>query len=137
MTLPIILYYYGMISLISLAANLLILPTLPYAMGMVFLTGVVSGVPGIEIAVSFLADKLLEFHIFVVNLFATQKSFLIEFEPYKPLVFLIYFVIVMPLAIGLFRQKMVKSKQVKTNFNRENICQDTVNGQPLNAKKPS
>ena len=59
MTLPIILYYYGMISIISLVANLLILPTLSYAMGLVFLTGVVFGIPGIETLVSFLATKLL------------------------------------------------------------------------------
>ena len=37
MTLPITLYYYGTISLISVVANLLILPTLSYAMGLVFL----------------------------------------------------------------------------------------------------
>ena len=137
MTLPITLYYYGMISLISLAANLLILPTLSYAMGLVFLTGVVSGVPGIETAISFLATKLLDFHIFIVNLFATQKSFLIEIEPYHPQVFFIYIAIIIPLAIGLIREKMIKSKQIRTNLNLENICQDTVNGLPPNVKKPS
>ena len=35
-TLPIVLYYFGQISLISVFANLLILPTLPYAMGLTF-----------------------------------------------------------------------------------------------------
>lgn len=137
MTLPITLYYYGMISLISLAANLLILPTLSYAMGLVFLTGVVSGIPGIEATVSFIAIKLLDFHIFIVNLFATQKSFLIEIDSYQPQVFLIYGTIIIPLAIGLIREKMVKSKQIRTNLNWENLCQDTVNGLPPNAKKPS
>ena len=33
MTLPVVLYYYGQVSLISVVANLLILPTLPWAMG--------------------------------------------------------------------------------------------------------
>lgn len=90
MTLPIILYYYGTLSFISVLANLLILPTLPYAMGLVFLTGVVSGIPGVEMVVSFLAVKLLDFHIAVVDFFGGMKSFLFEMEAGKPLVFLIY-----------------------------------------------
>ncbi|MBR3329406.1 ComEC/Rec2 family competence protein [Candidatus Saccharibacteria bacterium] len=90
MTLPIVLYYYGTISLISVLANLLILPTLPYAMGLVFLTGVVAGIPGIEIAVSFLATKLLDFHILVVNFFGEMKQFLVKIEPYQSWVFLVY-----------------------------------------------
>lgn len=67
MTLPITLYFYGTVSLISVFANLLILPTLPYAMGLVFMTGVFAGVSGLEVAISFLATKLLDFHILVVD----------------------------------------------------------------------
>lgn len=93
MTLPIILYFYGMVSLISVIANLLILPTLPYAMGLVFLTGVAAGIPGVETAVGFIATKLLDFHILVVEFFGGMKSFLIEIEPYQPWVFGIYIMI--------------------------------------------
>jgi competence protein ComEC len=93
MTLAIILYFYGTVSLISVLANLLILPTLPYAMGLVFLVGVVAGVPGIEIVVGFVATKLLDFHIAVVNFFGNMKSFLIEIEPYQIWAFLIYVLI--------------------------------------------
>ena len=111
MTLPIILYYYGMVSLISVIANLLILPTLPYAMGLVFLSGAVVGVPFLEMAVGWLATKLLDFHIAVVEFFGGMKSFLIEIEPYQAWVFLIYLVIFAPLGIGLIRQKMVKLRE--------------------------
>ena len=93
MTLPIILYFYGTVSLISVLANLLILPTLPYAMGLVFLVGVVASVPGIEIVVGFVATKLLDFHIAVVDFFGNMKSFLIEIEPYQIWAFLIYVLI--------------------------------------------
>ena len=93
MTLPIILYYYGTISLISVVANLLILPTLPYAMGLVFLAGVVAGVPGIDIGVGFIATKILDFHIVVVEFFGGMKSFLVVIEPYQIWVFGIYLVI--------------------------------------------
>lgn len=90
MTLPIILYFYGTVSLISVLANLLILPTLPYAMGLVFLTGVFAGAPLAEVVISFLATKLLDFHILVVEFFGGQKSLLIEIPTENVWVFLIY-----------------------------------------------
>ena len=111
MTLPIVLYYYGTVSLISVVANLLILPTLAYAMGLVFLAGVVAGVPSIETAVAFMATKLLDFHIAVVEFFGGMKSFMVEIEPYQAWVFLIYLIIFVPLLIGLLRQKMVKLRE--------------------------
>ena len=113
MTLPIMLYYYGTISLISVVANLLILPTLSYAMGLVFLAGVVSGMPFIETMVAFVAQKLLEFHILVVNFFGSMGYFLIKIPEEQPWVFLIYLVIAVPLLIGHFKQKMVEFRQVK------------------------
>lgn len=113
MTLPITLYYYGTISLISVVANLLILPTLSYAMGLVFLAGAVSGMPFIETMVAFVAQKLLEFHILVVNFFGSMGYFLIKIPEGQPWVFLIYLVIVIPLLIGHFKQKMVEFRQVK------------------------
>ncbi len=111
MTLPIILYYYGTISLISVVANLLILPTLPWAMELVFLTGAAAGIPGVEVAVGFAAEKLLDFHIAVVEFFGGMKSFLVEIEPYQIWVFGIYLVILIPLVIGLWRRKMVKLRE--------------------------
>ena len=78
MTLPIILYYYGMVSLISVVANLLILPTLPYAMGLVFLVGLVAGVPGISMVVGWCAKMMLDYHIAVVGWFSEMKMFLVE-----------------------------------------------------------
>lgn len=111
MTLPIILYYYGTVSLISVVANLLILPTLPYAMGLVFMAGVVAGVPLLETVVGWAATKLLDFHIAVVEFFGGMKSFLIEIEPYQVWVFLIYLVIFVSLIIGLIRRKMVKLRE--------------------------
>lgn len=90
MTLPIILYYYGTVSLISVLANLLLLPTLPYAMGLTFLAGVVADIPGVGLAVGFIATKLLDFHITVVGFFGEMRQFLVAIEPYQSWVFLIY-----------------------------------------------
>lgn len=94
MTLPIVLYYYGQISLISVVANLLILPTLPYAMGLVFLTGVCAGVPFLETMVAWCTTRLLDFHIAVVEWFAEMKQFLVKIEPYQAWVWGIYIVII-------------------------------------------
>ena len=83
MTLPITLYYFGQISLISVQANLLILPTLPYAMGLTFLTGVLADIPGLGTIISWCATKLLDFHIFIVELFGEWTQFLIKIEKYQ------------------------------------------------------
>lgn len=108
MTLPIVLYYYGQVSLISVIANLLILPTLPYAMGLTFLTGVVSGVALVEVVISWCAKTLLDFHIGVVEFFGSMPEFLVKIPAYQPWVFLIY----IPIVIGLLWGKMVKFKEV-------------------------
>ena len=97
MTLPVTLYFFGAVSLISVFANLLILPTLSYAMGLTFLAGVVAGIPGIETLVGFLATKLLDFHIAVVEFFGEMKYVLVQIQPYQVWVFLIYIIIVAPL----------------------------------------
>lgn len=110
MTLPIILYYFGKISLVSVAANLLILPTLPWAMGLTFATGVVAGIPGIEIAVAWCATRLLEFHIAVVGWFGKMREFLVEIPLYQGWVFGIYAVILMPIATMIL-WRYVKSKK--------------------------
>ena len=120
MTAPIALYYFGTLSLISVIANLLILPTLSPAMGFVFLTGVVADLPFINTLVSFIATKILDFHILVVDFFASEQSFLISIDPYNPKVFFLYFVVIFILGIGLFYRKMIKSEQVKQHQKREN-----------------
>lgn len=90
MTLPIILYHYGMVSLISVVANLLILPTLPYAMGLVFMTGMVAGVAFVEVIVSWIAQRVLDFHMMIVSLLGEMRQFLIEIPKYQGWVWGIY-----------------------------------------------
>ena len=111
MTLPITLYYFGTASLISVVANLLILPTLPIAMGLTFMTGVVAGVPLIETVVAWCTTKMLDFHILVVEFFGAGREFLVEIDPYQWWVFLFYGVTLMGLLIGLIRRKMVKLRE--------------------------
>ncbi len=113
MTLPVTLYYYGTVSLISVVANLLILPTLPYAMGLVFLTGVLAGFPGVEMMVAFVATKLLDFHIAVVEFFGGMTQFLVKIEPYQMGVFGIYALILVPLILKLIWSKKKNRDRIK------------------------
>lgn len=94
LTLPITLYFYGSVSLISILANLLILPTLPVAMGLVFLSGIIMGFLVLETVVSFLATKILDYHIMIVDFFSSMKSFLVTMETEQAWVFLIYVFII-------------------------------------------
>ena len=119
MTLPITLYYFGQISLISVLANLLILPTLPYAMGLTFLTGVLADIPGLGTIISWCATKLLDFHIFIVELFGEWTQFLIKIDKYQMWVYILYIVVLGPFLIGLIRRKVVKLRQVN-NFLEQN-----------------
>lgn len=112
MTLPIILYYYGMVSLISVVANLLILPTLPYAMGLVFLVGLVAGLPGISMAVGWCTKMMLDYHIMVVGWFSEMRMFLVEMPKYQWWVFVIYVVI----GIGFLWEFVVKKWNGRENM---------------------
>ena len=112
-TLPVVLYFYGTVSLISVVANLLILPTLPYAMGLVFLTGVLVGFPGVEMVVAFVATKLLDFHIAVVKFFGGMTQFLVKIEPYQMGVFGIYALILVPLILKLIWSKKKNRDRIK------------------------
>ncbi len=120
MTMPITLYYFGQISLVNVVANLLILPTLPYAMGLVFAAGMFCGVPVIGAVMGFLAAKLMDFHIFVVETFASFPQFLVKVEEGQWGVLLLYVVILMPFVIGLIWKKVVKLREVN-NFLEQNM----------------
>ena len=113
MTLPITLYYFGAVSLITVGANLLILPTLSWAMGLVFMTGVCAGIPGVEMVVAWCATRILNFHIMVVEWFATMRVFLVEIERYQGWVFWLYLAVAVPMGILLIRQKVVKLREGK------------------------
>ncbi len=112
MTLPITLYYFGSISIIAVVANLLILPTLPYVMGLVFLTGLFAGVPGVGVAVGFVTEKLLQYHIAVVEFFAAQKYFIIEVPIGNPWVYILYIVVLAPFVAGV----VIKRRKLRWKY---------------------
>lgn len=111
MTLPLTLYYYSQISLISIVANLLIMPSLPYVMGAVFLSGVLAGVPMLGTVVAFATTKMLSFHMVIVEWFGGMRQFLIEVPKNQWQVFLAYGLIVLLMCIIWARKLWLNNEQ--------------------------
>jgi competence protein ComEC len=81
LTLPILLYSFGYISLLAILPNLLILPTIPLAMLLSFATGVFA-IFWAPLAALFggLAGMVLRYHIAVINLFGEMDFALLEVD---------------------------------------------------------
>ncbi len=105
MCVPILIYYFGSISIISVLTNILILPTIPFAMGLVGLVGIVGYLPGFLLFdwLNFLLVKvatlLLDYHLFIIELCAKQTSLIVHIEQGNPWVYLLYIPILSPFVI--------------------------------------
>lgn len=87
---PILIYNFNSLSLLSFVANLIILPTLPYAMLLLLLTGATSFLSVLSIIFAKLATLLLDLHIFVVNFLSEKNVFILNFPEASWQVFLLY-----------------------------------------------
>lgn len=122
---PILIYNFGSISFLSLIVNLIILPTLPYAMLLVFLTGITSFLPFLAQCFGFLATILLKIHILVVNFFSEKTMFVLDFPETNFYIFLIYFPILLYLIYPRLKQflrrflHLAKNKKLLYNENNE------------------
>lgn len=102
---PILIYYFGSLSLIALVANVLILPTIPVAMGLTFLTGLAGWLPTfflfdwLRFIVVKVTTLLLDYHLFVVEFFAKQTSLIVSLPKNNALVFLLYLPILAPFIV--------------------------------------
>ena len=109
MCMPILLYFFGSISVVSLVANVLILPTIPFAMGLTGLVGLVGFLPNFFVFdwLRFLFVKvstiLLDYHLFVIDFFAKQKNMIVTIDKNNPWVFLLYIFILLPFMIGAIK----------------------------------
>ena len=88
---PIMIYYFGQFSIISIIANLLILPTISIVMGLTFCTGIFSFfLPPIAVILGRITTFIIGYQTSVVNFFAEQSVFLVEMETGNPAIFLLY-----------------------------------------------
>lgn len=100
---PILIYNFGSLSFLSLAANLIILPTLPYAMLLVFLTGSLSFCAPLAGFFGQLATYLLDFHIFIINILSERKMFILELTSGDSRIYLLYLVVLLTCIAGRHR----------------------------------
>ncbi len=86
---PILIYFYGSFSLISIFANVLILPTISVVLGLTLLTGLFTCInfSPLAWAAGQVVKILIDYHISVVNFLGSQKYFLLSFDPGSPIVF--------------------------------------------------
>lgn len=81
MTLPVVAYIFGDISIVSILANLIVLPLIPFAMAATFLAGLSGWVlPQIAAIISIPARFVLTFIVEVSAVLAKVPSALVEFE---------------------------------------------------------
>ncbi|MBQ6127915.1 ComEC/Rec2 family competence protein [Candidatus Saccharibacteria bacterium] len=119
LTLPVLLYYFGQISLISVFANLLILPTVSIAMGLTFLTGIFAlFLPHLATLFGSLATIILSYQITVANFFGEQKVFLLSIDQNNTLVFLLYLPLIVVIFTTLIYKKLKHKKSLKNSQNK-------------------
>lgn len=78
--LPVILYFFGTVSVISIIPNVLILPTIPYAMLATFITGVTSWLPIIPQVFGFITKLIIDYHLTVIDFFGSLTWSVVSFE---------------------------------------------------------
>ena len=95
--LPILIYTFGQFSLISLLANLFIVPTIPYAMATTFCAGLLSlvQVPILTDFFAGIASAILDFNIATINFFGSQTNFLVTVNPGYLWVFWLYLPVIL------------------------------------------
>ncbi len=112
-TLPLVLFYFGRLSLVSLLANLLILPVVPMAMLFGFLIVLPFFAPGFAL----IAGWLLAYIIWVAQLLASVPFSSIDIKIGPGILFLMLFALWL-LYFGLKRISIVEKQVVHSTKNR-------------------
>lgn len=114
-TLPFIIRFSGVVSLVSLPVNALVLPFIPFTMLFVFLTGVISFMTvTVAYLPAFVAYALLKYELLVVGYFSSLSFSSTKIQNISPAIFaLMYFVIVLLTILLNFRKTSSKSEQVE------------------------
>ncbi len=87
---PVLIFNFGSISFLSFVANLIILPTLPYAMLGIMLTGLTSFLPAAASFIARATTLLLDLHIWLVESLSEKTMFIIELPANDWRIYLLY-----------------------------------------------
>ena len=108
-TLPLLIYTFGAFSLVSLAANMLVLPFVPIAMLLTFLTGIFAWIfAPIAYIFGFFAEMILKFSIFVAKNLASVSGAQMELTLGLSEVLIIYAALIL---VVIFLE--IKAKKAK------------------------
>ncbi len=108
-TLPLLIYTFGAFSLVSLAANMLVLPFVPIAMLLTFLTGIFAWIfAPIAYIFGFFAEMILKFSIFVAKNLASVSGAQMELTLGLSEVLIIYGALIL---VVIFME--IKAKKAK------------------------
>ena len=106
--LPILIFFFGGFSVLSVLANVLVLPTISIVMGLVFLTGMLDFLPMLAGAIGIFASLILEYHILIINYFGEQKSFYVQTPKNQIVIFLVYLPIIVMLLYMKRKNAIIK-----------------------------
>lgn len=107
---PILIYNFGSLSLLSFVANLFILPTLPYVMFLVLLTGVASILPWLATIFGQLATWLLDAHIWLINYLSEKTMFIFELPSGNAWIFM-WYLLVLALLISPMLKRLLRRRE--------------------------
>ena len=96
--LPILLFSFGSFSILSILANILILPTIPFVMLLTFLTGCCFFFKIVSMVFAYFTQLLLSYHLAVIDFFVNIKWALFSTSANNPICFILY----LPLLIAAF-----------------------------------
>ena len=107
-TLPLIIFTFGAVSVISIFANMLVLPFVPGAMLATFLTGIFAIFSPIAHFFGFLAELILKYSIFIIGEFSKIKGAQLEISFSFSEMLICYFCLI--LVVILLNFKLRKDK---------------------------
>ena len=111
-TLPMIISFSGVVSIIALPVNIVVLPLIPLTMLLVFITGVVSFMSfSISALPAFVSWILLSLELWIVHIASAQSLAAISLKPISGKVFFVSYVFLFLLAIVLNFEKIFSIKR--------------------------
>lgn len=94
--LPILLYSTGILSLVSLPANILILPTIPITMLASFITGIVSFIsPVIALPFAYIAHIFLKYILSVIHFFASMPFASVTIKSFPIIITILLYILML------------------------------------------
>ncbi|MDR2336748.1 MAG: ComEC/Rec2 family competence protein [Candidatus Nomurabacteria bacterium] len=112
LTLPILLFNFGFLSLVTLPANVLVLPTIPFVMAVTFLTGVFFWFAFLSQFFAFISSIILKYHIAVMEFFGEQNWAIMEVNINIVAMVFLYAII---FAIWFYMKKVSHAKLQEVN----------------------